>query len=65
MATTTQTEPAIKQQEIDARFRNRAREYFHDPGIMEVRPDAKVTRTSTGAYVEVRMWLSNGDIDLD
>jgi hypothetical protein len=63
MATATQA--PMNQQEIDARFRTIAREYFHDPGIMEVRPDAKVTRTSTGAYVEVRMWLSNGDIDLD
>jgi hypothetical protein len=63
MATATQT--PMKQQEIDTRFRTRAHEYFHDPGIMEVRPDAKVTRTSTGAYVEVWMRLSNRDIDLD
>ncbi len=56
---------AVTTQEIDARFREVAHEYFHEPGIMEVQSNAKVTRTSTGAYVDVRMFLSNSDIDLD
>lgn len=51
----------------DEQYRHAAREEFHEDGVIEIDPDAKVSRNDDdpeeGAYVQAWVWVDAEDAD--